>query len=178
MTPYEFFDDVTGQSLNQKMAREARKLVMQLFRNMKVYDKVPRRMAAQDGCKVITPMWLDINKGDQRNPNYGTRLVGREIKTDSPPLESLRMICSMAANNQARTHPYRITAIDVRRAYLCAKATRPVYIEIPIEDFEPGLCGTRDAAQNWAKEYTTFLEECGFTLDWPVRASSIPQAGN
>ena len=24
------------------------------------------------------------------------------------------------------------------------------------------LCGTRDAAQNWAKEYTTFLEECGF----------------
>ena len=53
------------------------------------------------------------------------------------------------------------------------KATQPVYIEIPFEDFEPGdkgkvarlnlsLYGTRDAAQNWAKEYTTFLEECGF----------------
>ena len=24
------------------------------------------------------------------------------------------------------------------------------------------IYGTRDAAQNWAKEYTTFLEECGF----------------
>ena len=46
-------------------------------------------------------------------------------------------------------------------------------IEIPIEDFEPGdegkvarlnlsLYGTREAAQNWAKEYTTFLQECGF----------------
>ena len=179
--PYEFFNDVTGQSLDKKMAREAGKLEMQFFRNMKVYDKVPRGMAARDGCNVITTRWLDINKGDQRNPNYRARLVGREIKTDSrldlfaatPPLESLRMICSMCASNQARQNPYRIMSIDVRRAYFYAKATRPVYIEIPIEDFEPGdegkvarlnlsLYGTRDAAQNWAKEYTTFLEESCF----------------
>ena len=56
---------------------------MQFFRNMKVYDKVPRWMATRDGCKVITTKWRDINKGDQRNPNYRARLVGREIKTDS-----------------------------------------------------------------------------------------------
>ena len=48
-----------------------------------------------------------------------------------------------------------------------------MYIEIPIEDFEPGdegnvarlnlsLYGTRDAAQNWAREYTQFLAGCGF----------------
>ena len=57
-------------------------------------------MAARDGCKVIATKWRDINKGHQRNPNYRTRLVGREIKTDSrldlfaatPPLESLRVI--------------------------------------------------------------------------------------
>ena len=42
---------------------------------MKVYDKVPRGMAARDGCNVITTRWLDINKGDQRNPNYRARLV-------------------------------------------------------------------------------------------------------
>ena len=68
-------------------------------------------------------------------------------------------------------------SVDVRRTYLFAKATRPVHIEILIEDFEPGdegkvarvnlsLYGTKDAPQNWAKEYTTFLEECGFRLDW------------
>ena len=172
---------MTGQSLDKDMAREARKLEMQFFRNMKVYEKVPRWMAARDGCKVITTRWLDINKGDQQNPNYRARLVGREIRTDSrldlfaatPPLESLRMICSMCASNQDRKNPYRIMSVDVRRAYFYAKATRPVYIEIPIEDFEPGdegrvarlnmsLYGTRDAAQNWAKEYTTFLEEIGF----------------
>ena len=57
--------------------------------------------------------------------------------------------------------------------FFYAKLARPVYIEIPIEDFEPGdegnvatlnlsLYGTRDAAQNWAREYTRFLRECGF----------------
>ena len=179
--PFEFLDDVTGQTLDKKMAVEARKLEMQFFRNMKVYDKVPRWMAARDGCKVITTKWRDINKGDQRNPNYRARLVGRKIKTDSrldlfaatPPLESLRVICSTCASNQDRQDPYRIMSVDVRRAYFYAKATRPVYIEIHIEDFKPGdegkvarlnltLYGTRDAAQNWAKEYMMFVGECGF----------------
>ena len=63
--------------------------------------------------------------------------------------------------------------IDVKRAYFYARARRPVDIEIPIEDYEEddeqmvgklnlSLYGTRDAAQNWAKEYTRFLRECGF----------------
>ena len=135
--PFDFFD-VTGQTLDKKMAVEARKLEVQFFRNMKVYDKVPRWMAARDGCKVITTKWRDINKGDRRNPNYST-----------------------CASNQDRQDPFRIMSVDVRRAYFYAKATRPVYIEIPIEDFEPGdegkvarlnlsLYRTRDAAQNWA----------------------------
>ena len=80
---FEFFDDVTGQTLDKKMAVEPRKLDMQFFGNMKVYDKVPRWMAARDGCKVITAKWRDINKGEKRNPNCRARQVGREIKTDS-----------------------------------------------------------------------------------------------
>ena len=47
--------------------------------------------------------------------------------------------------------------IDVRRAYFHAEALRDVYIELPEEDSEEGMCGkllkslygTRDAAQNW-----------------------------
>ena len=39
------------------MAVEARKLEMQFFSNMKVYDKMRRWMAARDGCKVITTKW-------------------------------------------------------------------------------------------------------------------------
>ena len=52
-----------------------------------------------------------------------------------------------------------ILSVDVKRAYFYAKSTRPVYVEIPIEDYEPGdthkvgklnlsLYGTRDAAQH------------------------------
>ena len=178
---YEFFDDVTGKELNKGMAIAARKLEMKFFRDMKVYEKVPREHAKRDGCKVISTRWLDIDKGDAKAPNYRSRLVGREIKTDSrldlfaatPPLESLRLICSICASHQHGRNPYRIMAVDVKRAYFYAKTQRPVYIEIPIEDFEDGdearvarlnlsLYGTRDAAQNWAKEYTGFLVGCGF----------------
>ena len=49
-----------------------------------------------------------------------------------------------------------------------------MYIEIRVEEYQPGdeglvgelelsLYGTRDAAQNWAKEYTSYLESIGFT---------------
>ena len=65
-----------------------------------------------DGCKVITTKWLDINKGDDRNVNARLRIVGRELKLDNrldlfaapPPLEALRIICSICASRQSRRH--------------------------------------------------------------------------
>ena len=53
--------------------------------------------------------------------------------------------------------------------------TRPIFIEIPKEDLELGdegcvgqlqlsLYGKRDAVQNWAHEYTTFLLRLGFQV--------------
>ena len=82
------------------------------------------------GCKVISTKWLDIKKGDDVHPNIRSRLVGRELKLDNrldlfaatPPLESLRIICSICASNQNRKDPYRILAVDVSRAYFYAKA--------------------------------------------------------
>ena len=80
---------------------------------MRVYDKVPRAVAIRDGCRVISTKWVDINKGDQKAPNYRARLVGRELKLDSrldlfaatPPLEAIRIICSLCANNQYGQQP-------------------------------------------------------------------------
>ena len=74
------------------------------------------------------------------------------------------MICSMCASNQDRQDPCRICRWTSKGRTSMPKATQPVYIEIPFEDFERGdkgkvarlnvsLYGTRDAAQNWAKEY-------------------------
>ena len=60
--------------------------------------------------------------------------------------------------------------IDVRRAYFHARARRLVYVDLPKEDQEEGMCGrldksmygTRDAAQNWEVEYSDFMESIGF----------------
>ena len=143
---YDFVEDTSGRVLDHKLAVEARKLEMEFFRKMKVYDEVPRASAAADGCKVISTRWVDINKGDQKSPNYRARLVGRELKMDSrlnlfaatPPSEVLRLVCSVCANSQGGRRPYRIMTVDVKRAYFYARARRPMYIEIPIEDFEAG----------------------------------------
>ena len=58
-------------------------------------------------------------------------------------------------------------AVDVKRAYFYAPATRDLFIRIPKEDKEEGdegmvaklrlsLYGTRDAALNWTNTYTEF----------------------
>ena len=62
-----------------------------------------------------------------------------------------------------------------KRAYFYAEARRPVFIEMPAEDREEGdenmigqlqlsLYGTRDAAPNWAAEYTSHLVHLGFKV--------------
>ena len=51
---------------------------------------------------------------------------------------------------------------DVRKAFFFAPATRNIFIELALEEAEPGmvgkleksLYGTRDAALNWAEAYT------------------------
>eukprot|EP00973_Karenia_brevis_P036614 5046527-Karenia_brevis.AAC.1 len=107
--------------------------------------------------------------------------MGREVNTHkrldlfaaTPPLESLKAVLSICASKQRSNRPHRIMSIDVSRAYFYAKALRPVFIEIPVEDYEPGdehrvaelnfsLYGTRDAAQNWSREYTGTLNKLGF----------------
>ena len=54
----------------------------------------------------------------------------------------------------------KLDFIDISRAYFQADAIRDVYVELPSEDWEKGMCGklkksthgTRDAAQNWGEE--------------------------
>ena len=64
----------------------------------------------------------------------------------------------------------KIYFTDIRKAYFQADAIRDVYVELPEEDYEEGMCGkliksmygTRDAAHNWEIEYSGFMEEVGF----------------
>lgn len=155
---------------------------MDFPRNMGVYTKVHKDMAKKDGCKTISARWIDTNKGDTDNPNFRSRLVGREIKTDSsldlfsatPPLEVMKFLMSECAQSQDdKRGPMRLATIDIKRAYFYAPAQRSVYISIPVEDKMPGdenmvgklnlgLLWTRDAAHNWASEYSGLLKKLGF----------------
>ena len=64
----------------------------------------------------------------------------------------------------------KIDFIDISRAYFQADAIREVYVELPDEDWEEGMCGkllksmygTRDAAQNWGAAYSEFMKSIGF----------------
>ena len=124
MTSNFFFDDVSGQKSDHAVAKKARELEMDYYRSIGVCSKVPRTEALTNGCKVISTRWIDINKGDDKKPNYRSR-VGKEIKKDkrldlfaaTPPLEALKAVVSICASSQYKKKPHRLMSIDVCRAY-------------------------------------------------------------
>ena len=174
----EAFDDTSGSQLVPSMVAAARREEIEYFRQMGVYRKVHRDECWQaTGKGPIQVRWVDINKGDETRPNYRSRLVAKEFKTDvrpdlyapTPPGECLRLMLSRLASRKNAKLMYA----DVSRAYFYAKAVRPVYVVLPQEDRQPGdeeLCGelvmsmygTRDAALNWTTEYSNTLIESGY----------------
>ena len=81
----DFWDDVKGGPLERERVIEARKLEMAYFRKMCVYTKVPLGEAKALGAKVISTKWVDTNKGSEGEPNYRSRLVGRELNLSDRP---------------------------------------------------------------------------------------------
>ena len=150
----EFKDSVTGQLLVPDLVREARRKEMEYFEIREVWLRRPMADATRHmGKPPISVRWIDVNKGDDLNPEYRSRLVAREIRrfgeepvfAPTPPLESLRTILSFAATDllgrpahvrdpgsERRT---QISSIDIKRAYLCAKTDPddPTYVELPPE---------------------------------------------
>jgi hypothetical protein len=176
----EAWDDVKQVWLDPSKVKEARAEEMDYVRKMKVYDKVLR-----SDCpgKPIPVRWVDTNKGTEGDPNYRSRVVAKELKAThpgdpaelyaaTPPLEAVKVVISHAASGGRKR---ALMIIDIRRAYFNAPARRPVYIEIPPEDWEPGdehkcarlnssLYGTRDAARNWEEELTKFMLSQGAVM--------------
>merc|ERR1712086_474798 len=117
---YDFFDDMNEfKKMDREEVIKARRVEMQFFKNMGVYVKVPRETARRHGCKIITTKWLDTNTGDAQNPNYRSRMVGREIKCDkrmdlfsaTPPLETLKLLISMCARRQSDAKPLQLLLV-------------------------------------------------------------------
>ena len=135
------------------------------------------------GKAPVTVRWVDVNKGDDTNPNVRSRLVARQIRqagedaifAPTPPLEALRSIISMAATDM----PVRLlhvrdpesncctqlSAIHISRAYFNASTdgTDPTFVMLPPEHSgcQQDMCGllkkhmygTKAAADGWQQEY-------------------------
>ena len=188
-----FRDDLTGQELDPQLVRAARAKELEYFDGKDVWQLRPvdecRRVT---GKAPVTVRWVDVNKGDDVNPNIRSRLVARQIRqageeaifAPTPPLEALRSILSMAATDmpgqplhirdpksERRT---QISAIDISRAYFNASTdgSDPTYVALPTEHpgQQRGMCGllekhmygTRAAADGWQQEYSGFLKSIGF----------------
>jgi len=134
---HEFRDNMTGKPLEAHMVRTARQEEMDEVNKHQVYDKVPiEECWAKTGKAPIGTRWVDINKGDDVNPEYRSRLVAKEINTGkrddlfaaTPPLEAKKALLSMAVTEGIgfkrghRQSGKKLDFIDIRRAYFHAKA--------------------------------------------------------
>ena len=131
----------------------AQAIEAEYFKSMRVCEVVPRSDLSECDGKLIDTPWIGISKVHELNPEYRSRLVGREFnegKDDSlyastPPLESLRLIMIWAATiaGTKSSHEHEVMINDVRRAYFYAEASRDLFVEIPDEDprKKPGLVG-------------------------------------
>ena len=76
-----FRDDLTGQILPTELVKAARAKELEYFKAKRVWDKRPvgesRRVT---GKPPISVRWVDVNKGDNENPNIRSRLVARQIR--------------------------------------------------------------------------------------------------
>ena len=103
------FDDVSGEPLNIEKVRAARAEDMDYFRSMRVYERASEaECRAATGKGPIAVRWIDINKGDTVNPNYRSRLVAKEYKTEerpewfaaTPPSECLKLVLAKLASDK------------------------------------------------------------------------------
>ena len=77
----KFKDDLTNQVLRDDLVVEARRKELDYFCSKGVWLKRPKERARRrTGRAPISVRWVDVNKGDDANPRYRSRLVARQLK--------------------------------------------------------------------------------------------------
>ena len=146
----EYYDEVTGLKLDPHKEQEARRQEVEYMHKLHVYTQASQEEAQEAGCKPVPTRWVDINKGDDINPEYRSRLVAKEIKVSknedlfaaAPPLEAKKALFALAVTEgigyRRGNHKkgMKLDFIDVKRAYFHATARRDLYVDLPEEDYE------------------------------------------
>ena len=99
-------DDLTGQVLKDTLVAKARAVELDDFNSKGVWRKVPRGSArATTGRPPITVRWVDVNKGDEQNTNYRSRLDARQLKAHDHSGASFFAPARLSKQSQRRVSP-------------------------------------------------------------------------
>ena len=130
------FDSISGVRLDPELLSASRKVEIDFMNRLEVYRKRPRNWAKDQGIHVIPMKWVDVNNGDDKRPEYRSRLWGKELKRWDPtmpgtfasmgPFECVMFLLSKAlmwkpGANGATTR--KMLFLDASRAHCQAEAT-------------------------------------------------------
>ena len=96
-------DNVSGAQLRPEPVAQARKEEVKYIQEIGVYDTLDINECWAQPCKAaIAVRWMDIIKSYETHPNFSSRLMAKEFKTDlrpelyaaTPPSECLRKLTS------------------------------------------------------------------------------------
>ena len=182
-----YWDDANAGYLDPKLVRAARAEELEAIKSYEVYLKRPISECLEvTGKKPMLIRGVDTNKGDDDHPEYRSRIVAQDLKLkrdpsmaaiDSfapmPPLEMLKVLLSMAAmaRTTSRGGTLVVMVVDVRKANWNAAARRTIYIKLPEENDEPGMCGL------CLKSLYGFLDAASCWNDEVSRATCSPRTG-
>ena len=102
--PFAAWGDIMCAPLDPAKVTAARKLEIQYADKKPAWEKIKRSLAKGRGWRIVKFRWIDITKGGDANPNYRSRMVGKEFNNGeleglvaaTPPIEALRLILSWA----------------------------------------------------------------------------------
>ena len=77
--PFAAWVDISSAPLDPAKVTVVRKLEIQYAEKKPVWQKILRSLAKERGWKIVKSRWIDINKGDDVNPSYRSRMVGKEF---------------------------------------------------------------------------------------------------
>ena len=122
-----------------------------MINQMQVWEVIDRPWSE----KVIPTRWVDVNKGDEKNVKYRSRLVAKEIKRSSgtpgswtdffasmPPITALLILFTLAVTKKIpnlngklveMSNETCLIFIDVKKAHFWSPARRRLLVELPPE---------------------------------------------
>ena len=77
------FDSIRGTRLDPELLKASRQVELDFMSRLGVYRKRSRTWATDRGILVIPTKWVDVSKGDAKQPEYRSRLYG-ELKRWDP----------------------------------------------------------------------------------------------